>query len=103
MIKEKKPLALCEVGEVLKNVRETDKTKDLKDFIKKFSKIDAKKAGKLKEELAKLDIIKLKETDIVKIIDILPENATELNKVVTETNLDADETNKMLETIKNNR
>lgn len=100
MIKERKPLALYEVIDTMGEIKETDKTKAIKSFIKKFSEIDSKEGSKLREELQKIDIIKLKETDIIKIVDLMPENAVELNKVVTESSLDSDETNKILETIK---
>lgn len=103
MIKERKPLGLFEVEEILETVKETDKTKEIKSYLKKFSNVDAKKSKKLKEELTGLGIVKLKEADIIKIIDIMPENAVELNKIVVDTSLDADETNKLLETIKKNK
>jgi len=103
MIKEKKQLALYEVSNELDNVKETDKTKVIKAYIKKFSKVNDKQGKKLKEELNALGIIKLKNEDIIKIIDFMPENAIELNKVVVEASLDSDETNKILETIKNNK
>lgn len=103
MIKEKKPLCLYEVKDMTEDLKESEKVKEIKSYVKKFIKSDSKKSGKLKEELEKLGIIKLKEMDIVKIVDLLPENAVELNKIVTEASLDADETNKILETIKNNK
>jgi len=103
MIKEKTALAMYEAKEILEKIEETDRTKEVKNFIKKFSVIDEKKSKKLKEDLKKLDIIKLREQDILKIVDIAPENATELNKIVIEASLDADETNKILEAIKNNK
>jgi len=102
MIKEKKPLAMYEVKDILKNVKETEKSKETESMIKKFSKISTEKAEKLKEALQNLGIIKLKQADIIKIIDILPENAAELNKIITEVSLDADETDKILGTIKSN-
>jgi DNA-directed RNA polymerase subunit F len=100
MITERKPLTLHETDEIIKDIKETEKTKELRAFIKKFSKEDAKTAKKLKEELTKMNVLKLKEKDIVKIVDVMPENAIELNKVVVEAGLDTDETNKILETIK---
>ncbi|MDP1729527.1 MAG: hypothetical protein Q8L27_04980 [archaeon] len=103
MIKERIPLNMNETEEILKNLKETDRNKDMRTFIDKFSKLDNKKAKKLKEDLENLGIIKLRISDIVKIVDIYPENAVELNKILTETSLDADETNKVLETIKNNK
>lgn len=103
MIKEKKALALYEVNEELDKVKETDKSKVIKSYIKKFSNTDEKQGKKLREEIVALNIIKLKNEDIIKIIDFMPENVIELNKIVNEANLDSDETNKILETIKNNK
>lgn len=94
---------MAEANEVLGSVKSNDKVDAAKDFIKKFSKLDNKKAVQLKEGLEKLEILKLKPGDISKIIDILPENATELNKIFTEVSLDAEETNKILDTIKQNK
>lgn len=96
-------MTLYETEEIIKDLKETDKTKELKIFIKKFAEAEPKKAKKLKEDLLEMNIIKLKEKDIVKIVDIMPDNAVELNKVVPEAGLDSDETNKILETIKNNK
>lgn len=103
MIKEKQALNIQEANDVLGGLKETDKIKDTKAFIKKFSKINSTKAKKLKEEIEKLNLLKLKQKDIAKIIDILPEDATELNKIFTEVTLDADETSKILDTVKNNK
>ncbi len=103
MIKERMPLTMNEAREVLEDLKETDRNKDIKAFIKKFAKLDDKQAKKLKQELESLEIIKLRQADIIKIIDIVPENATELNKIFTETSLDTDETTKILDTIKNNK
>jgi len=103
MIKDRTPLAIYETKEIIEDLKETEKIKELKVFIKRFEKITGKEAKKLKEEIEALGIIKIKNSDIIKIIDILPENAIELNKIVTEAGLDADETNKILETIKKNK
>jgi len=103
MIKEKQALSMKEADDLLGSLRETDKIKDTRIFIKKFCKTDAGRCKKLKEALVKLELLKLKQTDIAKIIDILPEDAAELNKITTEVSLDADETNKILETIKNTK
>lgn len=103
MIKDRRPLSMAEVKETLKSVKETEKNADIKTFINKFSDISFEKAEKIKQELEGLDIAKLNSSDICKIIDLLPEDATELNKIFVEVTLDADETNKILETIKNNK
>lgn len=103
MINERKPLNMCEVSEILKEVNETDKTKEIKSFIKKFNNTAIEKGKKLKKELENLGLIKIKNADIAKLIDLLPEEAVELNKILTDVTLDADETNKILETIKQNK
>ena len=103
MIKERVPMTMYETRELVEKLKETEKTKELASFIKKFEKSDAKAAKKLKEELEALELIKLKTADIIKIVDIMPENAIELNKIVSEAGLDSDETNKVLETVKKNK
>jgi DNA-directed RNA polymerase subunit F len=103
MIKEKQSLSMVEVNELLGSLKETDKTKDLKAFLKKYTKIKPEKAKKLREDIEGLKLLKLKPEDISKIVDILPEDAAELNKIFTEVTLDADETNKILDTIKQNK
>ncbi len=103
MIKERTPLTLYEARELLESLKDSDRKKEIVEFISKFEKIDVKKAKKIKEEIEALDIIKLKNSDIIKIVDVMPENAIELNKVVMEASLDSDETNKIIETIKKNK
>jgi DNA-directed RNA polymerase subunit F len=103
MIKDRQPLDMNQTSEILGSVKETDKIKDTKAFIKKFNKTAPDKAKKIKEALEGLDLLKLKTADIVKIVDLLPENAAELNKIFVEVTLDADETNKILDAIKQNK
>ena len=51
----------------------------------------------MKDELRALDLIKLKDTHIVKIVDFVPKDASELNKVIIEVSLDSNEVAKILE------
>jgi len=103
MIKDKKPLSMAEAAEILGSLKETEKIKETSIFLKKYSKVDPKKVNELREELVKLDILKLKNSDIAKIMDILPEDAQELNKLFTDVALDADETTKILESVKKHK
>ncbi len=100
MIKNMQELSMAEVKKILKAKEYSEKKKQLESFMKKFSKIQSKKAEELKKELEGLEMLKLKPEYIVKIIDILPEDASDLNKVFSEINLDEDETNKVLEIVK---
>ncbi|MEM4152981.1 MAG: hypothetical protein QXK80_02620 [Candidatus Pacearchaeota archaeon] len=101
MIINKKPVTLAEVRELLKNC-DTEKAKSTVDFIKKFNKMNVLEANKLKQELLALDIAKLKEEDIVKIIDFMPEDVEDVRKIFSgsDVNLDQDEITKILEILK---
>ena len=94
------PLAMYEVSEL---VEKNEEKEEIKKFIKKFSKIKPDDGKKLNEELEGLKILKLKKQDILKIIDFLPEDASDLNKVLIETSLNEDETNKILGAVKKYR
>jgi DNA-directed RNA polymerase subunit F len=98
MIKNNAPLSMAEVNEYLKKDNEDEK--ELVGFIKKFNKLKTKDANELKNEIESLNIIKIKSENIVKIIDILPKTAEELNKIFVDVSLDEDENQKILETIK---
>ncbi|NMB66937.1 hypothetical protein GYA25_02665 [Candidatus Woesearchaeota archaeon] len=73
---------------------------ELIGFLKQFVKLSEKEARKLREELLLLNIDKLREEQIVKIIDILPDNQDELNKICNDVVFEENETNKIIETIK---
>lgn len=100
MIDNTRPLDMQETLKIVGGLEETEKTKQLKSFIKKFSKVKFEKANKLKEELQNLELLKLKEEHIIKIIDMMPEDAADLNKIFVDIALNEDETNKILEIIK---
>ena len=95
-------LDLGEVKKILGSL-DSEKKKQLEGFIKKFSKIKQEKAGQLRKGLSELGLLKLKEEHIVKIIDILPEDAPDLNKIFIDISLNEDETNKILEVIKKHK
>ena len=70
------------------------------DFIKKFNKLKPKEAKELRQQIESLGIIKIKPEYIIKVIDILPENIDELNKIFADVTLEEDEANRILEEIK---
>ena len=96
-IKEETPITLAEVVAL---AGDSEKGIAVKKFIKQFVKMPAEKAKEMKEELAALDLIRLKDTHIVKIVDFMPVDATELNKVIIEVSLDQEEINKILDVVK---
>ena len=97
-VKEEKPLT---ISEVISLIGDSPRGSEIKEFLKQFNSMPAEKALEIKKKLEDLNILKLRETDIVKIIDFMPEDATELNKIVSESNLNADEIAQVLDAIKN--
>jgi DNA-directed RNA polymerase subunit F len=93
VIQEEKALTLAEVVSL---VKDTEKGEEVKKFIANFVTVDAEKAKEMREEIEGLNIIKLKDSYIVKIIDFLPKDAAELNKVLSEVSFDADEIAKIV-------
>ena len=71
-----------------------------RDFIKKFVKISPKEAKELRKKLEGLNLVKMDNMSISKLIDILPEKAEEVNKIFIDIGLDENETKKILDTIK---
>ena len=98
MIVGMKPLNLAEVKDIAGNLEEK---KDLKDYLKKFGKLSKSDAQKLSDELRKLENMKLKEEDMVKIVDFLPRRPDDLNKIFSDVSLDEKEANDILEIVKN--
>jgi DNA-directed RNA polymerase subunit F len=96
-IKEEKPITMAEVIDLAGN---SEKAETIKKFIKDYSKLSIKKALEMKEDLKALDLIKLKDEHIVKIVDFVPTDASELSKVIVEVSLDQEEVNKILDVTK---
>lgn len=96
MIKNSQSVSMAEATKYI-NKKESAETLA---FIGKFASLKADKAGELRKNLAELDLIKLNDLHITKIIDILPEDSEDLNKIFSDVSLDEDETKKILETVK---
>ena len=97
MIRYREPLSMTESLEFIEDKKDSEA--DIKKFIKKFVKLKSEDAKKLREKLSLLGLLKLKQEYIAKIIDIMPENQENLNKIFTDVGLDEDESKKILETI----
>ena len=98
MIRNTTPLSMAESLEYIEKDKRAEKP--VADFIKKFVKISPKEAKELRKKLEELNIIKMNSTNISKLIDILPEKAEEVNKIFIDISLDENETQKILDTIK---
>tara|TARA_Y100000310_G_C20600280_1_gene772645 strand:- start:403 stop:702 length:300 start_codon:yes stop_codon:yes gene_type:complete len=97
MILDLKPLNLSEVKKLSGDLEEN---KDLKDYLKKFSKLSEEKTEKLNGELRGLNNMKLKDDYLVKIVDFLPRDVEGLNKIITEVSLDNKEAEEVLDIVK---
>lgn len=53
------------------------------EYLKKFKKVSLENFEKAKEEIIALDIPRLEEEHIIKIIDIMPNSGTELRSIVS--------------------
>jgi DNA-directed RNA polymerase subunit F len=100
MIKESRPVSMTEV---VKLVGDSKKAEEIKRFVKNFDVLKVEKAEELAKEIEALDLIKLKDIHVVKIVDFVPTDAEELNKVLVDVSLDADEVNKILDVTKKYR
>jgi DNA-directed RNA polymerase subunit F len=96
-IKEETPITMAEVAAL---AGDSEKGKAIRDFIKKFNKMSAEKAIEMKQELKDLDLIKLKDSHIVKIVDFMPQDAADLNKILSEVAFDQEEVTKILDVVK---
>ncbi|MEK6873485.1 MAG: hypothetical protein AABW91_01460, partial [Nanoarchaeota archaeon] len=88
MIKEMKPLTLAEAQHLVKI---NDGSKEIEPYFNKFIKLKKKEAEELKKELEGLDNHKMKKDHIIKIVDLLPEDASDLNKIFSDISLDENE------------
>ena len=93
-IRNNEPLSMAEVTEYL------DKDSETMKFIKKFTKTTSKEAREFRKKLESLDLMKMKSEHVSKIIDLMPENNEDLNKIFVGTSLDEDESKRILDTIK---
>ena len=95
IVRSRKPLTIAEVKSYVKSVE----NQNLQDYLKKFSKISKEDAEKLAKEITDLNNLKIKEENIVKIIDLLPQDSEDINKIFTEATLSEDEANSIIQIV----
>jgi DNA-directed RNA polymerase subunit F len=101
MIINKESLSMAEALAYIKEDKNSET--DIVGFINKFSKTKKETAKKLKEHLKALDLMKVKDEHIVKIIDLMPENEEALNKIFVGVSLDENEVQKIINAIKEHK
>ena len=98
MINENHPLSMAEALDYIKDAEEENT--DIIGFIKKFDELKKGQAKEIREKINELKLLKVKQEHIAKIIDLLPENNLDLNKIFEDVRLDEDETNKIITIVK---
>lgn len=101
------PVSLVELKEKIEAIESRDKelnfrANKVKDYLNKTVKLDHKKAVELKNNLIKLEIPRLKDRHIAKIIDILPSDMEDLKTVFVSdvTTVNPENMEKLLEAVK---
>jgi len=89
MIKQMTPLTLVEAKKIADE--HNVESESLKPYFKKFIKLKAKDIEEMRKELEGFNNHKIKPEHIIKIIDFLPEDASEVNKIFTDISLDENE------------
>tara|TARA_Y100000310_G_C20226862_1_gene598363 strand:+ start:81 stop:416 length:336 start_codon:yes stop_codon:yes gene_type:complete len=81
------PLTLSELKEKVQAIEKADpelpvRTKKTLEYLNIFAKLKGKEVDALKEKLTKLDLLRLKDKNIVKIIDMQPEDVESLKTIL---------------------
>ena len=108
MIKNKKPVSLVEVKEILTEYPQSEDNKRAEAilaYIKKFAKGKPDKAKAALKGLEEMDLVKLKREHIVKIVDLMPEDAEDMRKIFAggDVTLSQDEINSILAKLKEHK
>jgi len=97
MILEKTPITFADVQERVKSLEEKQ---ELKEYLKKFTKLKKDKADALMSDLRDLKNVKISDTHAVKVADFLPIEPEEVNKLFIDVTLSEEEVNKIIEVVK---
>lgn len=97
MILTKTPVSLVHVREYVKDVAET---KPIVAYVKKFCELSAADAENLTKEISALNNPKISEGLITKVIDFLPRDSEELNKLFLDVSLTEEESHAILTLVK---
>ncbi len=87
-ILSKEPISNTQVKSIIsKKAKETEeltyREKKTKDYLKTYTKLKLSDFKKAREELLTLEIRRIEEKHIIKILDIMPKNGTELRAIVS--------------------
>lgn len=89
MINDSQPLSLAEVKHYMKNTE----NEVMNTYLKEYCHIEFAEAKKLADEIRALNSPKVREEHVVKILDFLPKDAEEVNKIFVDVSLTEEEAN----------
>ncbi|HIH10569.1 TPA: hypothetical protein HA241_00080 [Candidatus Woesearchaeota archaeon] len=80
---EQKPVPLSDVHEIIKHIEKRDQqlghtTTKVKEYVDLFTPLSSEKKEQLLKKLAGLDVTRLKEEHITKILDFLPQTPNDV-------------------------
>lgn len=86
-IVEETPISMAEMKNEISKIKKRDKELNYRsnktdEYLKQFTLVDLKTAKEISEKIEKLDIPRLKELHIKKIIDIMPSTAEEVKAIL---------------------
>ncbi len=86
IVLEERPISLAELKATLERIEKRDtklgfRSTKTKEYLKKFSKLEEKKADELIQKIRALDIPRIKDRQIIKIIDLLPAELDEIRMI----------------------
>ena len=96
MILNSKPLSIVESAEYVKKGDE----RPINEYFKNFAKVNITKANEIRDSLSALNNPKIKESHIVKVIDIVPQSIEEVHKIFIDVSLSEEEANTILNIVK---
>tara|TARA_Y100000034_G_C6776377_1_gene346688 strand:- start:180 stop:533 length:354 start_codon:yes stop_codon:yes gene_type:complete len=107
-IVQETPITLSELKEKINVIDKKDeelnfRANKVKEYLNKFVKLDVKKVEEIKKKIAELEIPRLKDRQVVKIIDIMPDNLDEIKMIFVgeTTTVNPENLQKILDVVKN--
>ena len=104
---EEKPVSMAELKEFLDSKKKEKKELNFREnksleYINSFVKLKKDKALELKKELESLDVIRLREKHIIKLIDLVPTEIDDLKMIFSGegVTLKSEDLNKIIDIIK---
>jgi len=84
---EEKPISMAELKEELKDIKKRDpelsfRTAKVAEQVELLKTVKVKDAEEMLEKIQKLNVPRLKDTHILKIIDLMPQNMIELKNII---------------------